>query len=49
MTKSGKSDTFFTFLQGLGHDAVRVSEVMTPNASDREIVERADSSVSVLF
>lgn len=37
------------FLQGLGHDAVRVNEVMTPNASDSEIVERADSSDRVIL
>ncbi len=37
------------FLQGLGHDAVRISEVMTSNASDREIVERADSSDRVIL
>lgn len=37
------------FLQGLGHDVVRVNEVMKSNASDREIVERAESSERVIL
>jgi predicted nuclease of predicted toxin-antitoxin system len=37
------------FLQGLGHEAVRINEVMTLNASDREIVERAGSSERVIL
>jgi predicted nuclease of predicted toxin-antitoxin system len=37
------------FLQGLGHDTVRINEVMTSNASDRAIVEMADSSERVIL
>ncbi|MBI5740927.1 MAG: DUF5615 family PIN-like protein [Nitrospirae bacterium] len=37
------------FLLSLGHDAVRVNEIMPPSSSDREIVDAAKSSERVIL